>query len=251
MKYSDKHISMASETDVKPFLIKSLVLHGLVVLLVSGKYFMFPSEPITYIPSIKVDVVALPEKTKPEPAPEPAPPAPKPKPVVKKPEVTKPKPKPVAKKEPKKVNLDKNKKSEEIRRNAIERMKALEKIKSQVQAEQQTETLVKGNRISPGTAMTGLTKLDYNQYIGRLQQHAKANWAIPRWLAGSDLSADIRVYIDERGYVVRKELIRSSGDQSFDDSVVAAITNASPFPAPEDKFIDVVRVSGIVFTLRP
>ena len=74
---------------------------------------------------------------------------------------------------------------------------------------------------------------------------------MPQWLAVSDnLNTVVKIYLDPNGYVINRELIKSSGDTRFDEIVLTAIDKASPFPKPEDKFIDIV-YSGIILTAKP
>ncbi|MTJ82807.1 MAG: energy transducer TonB [Telmatospirillum sp.] len=44
----------------------------------------------------------------------------------------------------------------------------------------------------------------------------------------------IRIALDGSGGVTRAELAQSSGIQSLDDAALAAVQNASPFPAPPE-----------------
>ncbi len=239
---SDRTTSL-SQFEIRPMIGKSILFHILLFAFFTVKSFIFPSHEEIYLPSVKVDLVALPEKTAPKQAAK-APP----KPPVQIQKTAKSSKKII----PKKNKVDTAK--------ALERMSSLERIESMVENETLKENtpkakpkdnLIRGNRISPGTSLKGLSKLDYDSYRAKLEVHAKNNWELPKWLASGQLTADIQVHLDERGYVIKKNLLKSSGDKGFDDSVMAAIDRASPFPAPEDKFVDLVSVSGIVFTLEP
>ena len=140
-----------------------------------------------------------------------------------------------------------DKQLQKVGQSAIERLKHLKKVQSMLEE----DDLVKGNRIAPGTALEGLDKLDYNNYIGVLHSHIQSYWELPQWLAVSDnLNTVVKVYLDPRGYVIKRELIKSSGDTRFDQIVLTAIDRASPFPKPEDKFVDIV-YSGIILTAKP
>ena len=81
--------------------------------------------------------------------------------------------------------------------------------------------------------------------------HIQSHWKLPQWLAISEqLATVVKVYLDADGYVIERQLIESSGDPRFDQIVLSAIDTASPFPPPEDKFINIVRF-GITLTAKP
>ena len=164
------------------FLGWSILFHCLIFSLFIINLFFFKGEDITYIPAIKVDMVALPDKqaprksvvinqTKVPPKIE----TKKPEPQLKKAEVP---PKPPVKKvqTPKKSQKTQevtkpsfvyDKQLQKVGQSAIERLKHLKQVQSMLEE----EDLVKGNRIVPGTALEGLDKLDYDNYIGVLHSH--------------------------------------------------------------------------------
>jgi TonB family protein len=45
--------------------------------------------------------------------------------------------------------------------------------------------------------------------------------------------------------VIKKVLAKSSGNEIFDDSVMASVEKASPFPAPPKRLVNVFLVDGI------
>ncbi|MCB0394487.1 MAG: TonB family protein [Bdellovibrionales bacterium] len=237
-----------SQSDVKPAIGPSAILHGTIFFLLIFKTFVFPSETLEYIPSVRVDLVALPEKMKkvdPIPTPQ-TKEVEKPKEVpVKKAEVKSEeklviKPKPDQKPKPEN-SIDKIRKELEAEKAAQEKAKATP----------QPEPEYKGNRLNPGTALQGIHKIDFSNYQHAIYLHAKSNWIIPKWLSDSTLNADVLITLDEKGYVISKRVSRSSGDTSYDQSVLEAIERASPFPPPEERFIDILAVSGVQITFKP
>ena len=245
------------------FLGWSILFHCLIFSSIIINLFFFKGEDITYIPAIKVDIVALPDKqaprknimvnqkkalpkveTKKQSEPKLKKAEAPPKPPIKKTQVPA---KPQKKQEVTEPSFVYDKQLQEVGQSAIERLKHLE----QVQGMLEEEELIKGNRIVPGTALEGLDKLDYDNYIGVLHNHIQSYWELPQWLAVSDnLNTVVKIYLDPNGYVINRELIKSSGDTRFDEIVLTAIDKASPFPKPEDKFIDIV-YSGIILTAKP
>jgi colicin import membrane protein len=254
-------------------LVVSFVVHAVIISFFTLKAVFLTPESIDYSAAIRVDIVGLPDKVKPEdvapPAatkeeaktalpdkPEKTPPPPKP---VEKP-VEKPAEKAVkmpAKKDLDTVNLEKTKHDQ---KNALEKLKAMaavEKLKEDAANEKKKKEAaagtaaaggpkLKGNVISPGTAITGLAKLQHDSYVVDLDHHIKRNWALPEWLAKRDLKAQVRVTIDSNGNVLSRRISKTSGNSSYDEEVLATIDRSAPFPKPPDKFTSVLAVDGIL-----
>lgn len=257
-----KRLTQSHQPHFSSFLVQSILFHGFLFSLMLINVFFFTEHKINYIPAIKVDLVALPDKrpprrsavvtkTPPKAAKTPpkiqktSPKQPKqrPQPL----QVKAQKVKPQKKSEVTEPSLVYDKHLQEVGQTAIERLKHLKQIESMVEKQE----VIKGNRLASGTDIKGLDKLDYDNYVGQLHQHIQSHWELPQWLAVSDeLSTVVRVYLDVNGYVTRRELIESSGDVRFDQIVLSAIDAASPFPKPEDKFINIVR-SGITLIAKP
>lgn len=256
----------------------SFALHALVISIFTLKTVFFDPEPIDFSQAVRVDMVGLPDKTEPKdltvpPAQEnPKPALPEKEPVKEKPaekppekvaekKIEKPKPEPVklppAKTKEDGINLEKVKSQQQ---NALEKLKAmaaLDKIKEQVAEEKKKAPAgtgkaatgsapIKGNVLSPGTSLTGLTKLQHDNYAADLDRHIKQNWAIPEWLAKRDFKAQAVVYLDSRGNILGRKIVKSSGNPSYDEEVLATIDRSAPFPAPPEKFLAVVSVDGIL-----
>ena len=258
-------------------LVISFALHVGLVLFFVVKTVFFTPETIDFSQAIRVDMVGLPEKVdpktlapkseakeNPKPAlPDKEPPKPEEKVVEKKPEpVKQPKAEPVkvppktAKKDDG-VNLEKVKHQQQSAIDKLKAMAALEKIKEDV-ANSKPKTppgtgkaaagaqQIKGNVLSAGTALTGLSKLQHDTYAADLDAHIKQNWFVEEWLAKRDLKAQARVFIDARGYILGRKIVKSSGNPSYDDAVLTAIDKSSPFPPPPEKFVSIVGVDGIL-----
>lgn len=71
-------------------------------------------------------------------------------------------------------------------------------------------------------------------YQNQLQEHVKAGW---RWMSrASRLRTLVRVKISPNGDIADVRVEESSGNSSFDDSVVRAVRKASPVPVPPKEF---------------
>lgn len=246
-RYSDANL----EPDIKKMIAISIAFHIGVLLVFTVKTAFFPSDIPKYQPAVRVDLIGLPDKRNPD------------KPVV----APSPKPEPVKEQE-KKAPKAPEKKATEVKKtetkasqsaalNKLKRMSAIEKLKAMQDkpkaeekpseaAKPQTETL-KGNVISVGSALKGLNKLEFDQYIGSLDAHVKNNWSLPEWMKTQGLTAEVLVKIDKSGQMIERRFIKKSGNTEFDDRVMAALEKSNPFPAPPDKFTDLVGIQGITF----
>lgn len=242
---------------------KSILLHGLLIALLTINVVFFTDQQVTYIPTIKVDIVDLPDKrpsnTKVAPAP-----VPQKKSVAQKKPPPPPPPQKKARPALKKIRTQKSQKKsetqqlkaqkpiepieqEDIGQQAIKRLESIERIKEMVAVQE----AIKGNRIMPGTALKGLNKIDYDNYTDRLHRHVQSHWQLPKWLAISgELNTVVKIYLSPEGYIISKQLIQSSGDPRFDEIVLSAIEKASPFPQPEDRFVNIIQ-EGITLNLKP
>lgn len=242
---------MSTDTFKEPDLFKSslklsLIAHVVIALIFTVRAYFFTAEPIDFTAAVRVDIVALPDKLDPSevtlaPKEEKATPVPDTK-----------KTENVEKPEPEAINIKKTKNKQNEALEKLKRQAALDKIKNQIEKDKKTQdskkrvSQIKGNVITPGTALTGLNKLQHANYVSTLDQHIKQNWTIPEWLKNRDLKARVRVKIGENGQILARQIIKSSGDTSYDDTVLDTIDRSAPFPAPPEKFSAIVSIQGIV-----
>lgn len=234
----------------------SVGLHACVVAVVFLRAVFVPDQPIEIRNAIHVDMVGLPDKLPEMPrSPQPAPPKPEPK--APEPTSAKVKPEPVAAKPPppkaptvptKKADLAKS------QRDALAKLKrasALQEIEQEV-AKQKAAAAgqakpVKGHQVSEGNSLTGLERIDYDRYFEEVKGKLFANYNLPQWLADAPLKASVVVQIDERGFVTRKTLRRSSGNEVFDAKALEAVDASSPFPPPPARLRTLLSTNGFVF----
>lgn len=256
MDFIEQDISQPQEESIGKGLKVSFVLHALIFSLFFLKSVFFTHEAINYEAAVRVDLVGLPDKIEPtklpEKAREAAKPAPAPSPVAK-PVEKKPVPAPVVKKEPDTINLQKQKSRERAAMDRLKAMEALDKIKDDVAKENAPKKSapaaapkLKGNILSPGTALTGLSKLQHDTYVADLDAHIKQNWSLPEWLAKKDFKAQVRVRIDDHGNIISRQIVKSSGNSSYDAEVLKTVDRSAPFPPPPEKFVSIVGVDGIL-----
>ncbi|MCC6137402.1 MAG: cell envelope integrity protein TolA [Bdellovibrionaceae bacterium] len=257
------------------YLLFSIFLHLVLVLVMLFRIFIFPSERPEFIQSVRVDLVALPDKD-PETGPVGAPPEAVSTETTKKetpPEKTKEPDKDVfvdkksdkkpdkkldktPKEEEKKKVSEKNEPKEKVKdqQNAsLDRLKALAKIKDMKSKQDAAaaEKLAKegkqykGNVLSEGTSLTGVDKLQHDQYLGKLDAHIKNNWKLPAWLTNKPYSTAVLVHFDEKGLVLDKKIVRSSGNSAYDAEALQAVSNSVPFPEPPEHLVNYFKVRGI------
>ena len=247
----------ASDDGFSRYIGVSVALHLFVLAVLTVRAVFYPNEPMMLERAIRVDMVGLPEKKQTLP-PEvkeiikEAPPPPKQVEEVKPVEAPKPKALPekpkAVKIENDKVSLDKAKQKQDA---ALKRLEALQRIESQMKeskAKAQANAKpqpVRGNEVSPGSSLTGIAKIENDNYLTDLDEHVKKYWDLPNFLARANLSASVIVYVDAGGNVVKKVLAKSSGNEIFDESVMASVQKASPFPAPPRRLVNVFMVDGI------
>lgn len=226
----------------------SVGAHVLIVLIFTIKAFFIP-EDVDYSAAVRVDIVALPDKldpskvqlTKEEE-----------KPAAQEKKITKPEVKPVEiKTEPEAINLKKSKNKQQDALDRLKKMSALDKIKQEVEtSKKRNEALqkiseVKGNILASGTSLTGLNKLQHDQYVSELDQHIKQNWSKPKWIE-KELRARVRLKIDKEGQIISRDLVLSSGDSMYDETVLSTIDSSAPYPKPPEKFVDIAALRGIL-----
>jgi len=249
--------------DVSKHFLLSLLAHLTLVLLFTVKAVLYPETEKAYQPPLRVDIIGLPDKVIPQEPPvpenkskeeikpkEPTPPVASPP----KPELSKLKDKEKAdlvlddKKAP-----DKNKKEVEKSNTsqAIEKLKkkmAIDKIKEEITRRELSQRVAqyKGNVLAPGTELTGIVKLQHENYLGQIDRHVRQFWSLPEWLARGEFKAKVKIWIDTRGLLLKAELISASGNSSYDDIVMETVKKAVPYPAPPEKFRDVMSVGGMI-----
>lgn len=238
----------------------SLIAHASLIIFMVIKVSLFTKPEINLSEAIRVDMVGLPEKYNPaqkstdlpeknEKQPEPVveeKPQPKPEPKVE----AKPEPKVEPKAEPDKVKLDKAKQKQKSALEKLKKLSAIDKIRDQVQKEKsaaETAKILKGRTIAKGSAITGLDKIQSENYLVQLDALIKSKWQLPQWLIGKPLKTKILVKIEPDGRVRDRKVVQTSGNPTYDEYCLQAIEKAAPFPKVPDKFTEVFSEDGVLF----
>lgn len=245
-------------------IIVSFTVHAVLASFLILQVVFFSQPTINISQSIRVDMVALPDKLKPNqmpakieqilkenPAAEvtPAEPAAEPE----KPTPVKPMlPKKEVKSDSEAINL---KKSKVKQKQALEKLKAqsaIEKMRQEAKEEDRPKkpavaTPAKGRVISAGTNLSGLDQLQNDNYLESLDAHIKQYWALPQWLKNKPYKTRILVKFDSKGKILSTQVVQPSGQTAYDDYCVQAIEQAAPFPKFAEKFSEKYSKDGVVF----
>jgi colicin import membrane protein len=242
----------------KAGVVLSVGAHLTLLLLFLLNLFFVKTPALDLSQAIRVDMVGLPDKVdhgqlpakvqeKPSPAPPPAE-------VVKKetklPEKTKA-PTPV---DSTAVDLKKAKNKQKEALEKLKKLSAIDKIKQEMKAEDQqnkihevaAKAIAKGRVISPGTALTGLDKIEANDYLQAVDQQVKQQWALPQWLINKPFKAKVHVKFNGNGEIISRVIMSSSGDNAYDNYCLQAVDKAAPFPKVPEKFTEKFSVDGVV-----
>ena len=234
----------------------SLAFHGAVVLLIILSQWVLPGEALPILPTLRVDLVGLPDQTKSEQIlPGKAEELRQAEDQAKRVQTPDLSSIPIPKSKPEdqdtgpalQVRSDAKKESpKKDRRNqllaSLNRIKSLQKI----QADDRPGTPVAGNRVSRGTslsadALQAMQSTYFDLVRDRLQEH----WSLPIWLSRQNFSAQIQLTIDGSGRVKFLRWLKRSGNDSFDQFVQRAVQDAQPFDRPPSEVVSLVESRGI------
>ena len=108
-----------------------------------------------------------------------------------------------------------------------------------------------GNQLSKGTARIG-RGLQENEafaaYLESLGNQVKKNWFLPHHLASENYQCRIRIYLNEKGKLLRANIVESSGNDEYDQLALEAV-NRSVYFAPDKEFAENVRNGHIILGL--
>lgn len=257
-------VTRPNPDEFRQALVKSLIAHGVLLLIFTVRALFFTDEPLRLESAIRVDIVGLPDKvaTLP-PLEENQPPAEK---------ITAPPPPaskelpPIAKQaaEQKKVILKPTKPDPKaVQKNqnaALKRLDAMKRLEEQARADNARKAFeaakaanaqVKGNQISRGSALSGLTRLDHARYLNDLEARIRASWHPPKFLAKAGLRVRVVLLLDQNGGLLKKTIVQSSGNGVFDESAISAIEESLPLPPPPANLRDLLASRGVELDLEP
>lgn len=240
-----------NQDPLKRALAVSGIAHGTVLLVVVLKSIIFPGEPVKYTPALRVDMVGLPDLTKqdlmdiskalPKEAPQEKIAKPQPKEAVKEDEL-------VLKPKKKKEDAKKQEKAREDRmESALARIRALEKVRESARNEEEAAVVIKGNKVSKGTSLSGDAKEAAEaSYYDLVKDRLIENWALPPWLARQKYAAQVLITVNAQGRITAVKFLKPSGNAQFDDAIRATLKDSQPLPEPPEAVLATVENRGIL-----
>ena len=226
----------------------SFIFHFVLVLCFLIKSFVFPGKPVFIAPTLRVDIVGLPDLLKKDKGKLAKTLAEVEKKEAKQIETAAPSKKKSDAADPDEMVLKPKRESGQARqkklKNALARIKALAKIS---ESEGKQAGLVKGNIISRGSSLSGDAKEgDQNGYYDVLRERLQENWALPIWIARQKYTAQVQVFIDARGRLRNFRFVKLSGNAQFDDAVKRTLAESQPFPFPPPDLVSQFATDGIL-----
>ncbi|MGZ3688948.1 MAG: TonB C-terminal domain-containing protein [Bdellovibrionota bacterium] len=234
----------------------SLIGHGIALAVILIKSLVFPGSSVPYIPSLRVDIVGLPDILKKdlknpgsqatnqeiEKALKEAE-----KPVqsekLKAPEKEMAKPDEMVL-HPKKAGKEKNLEKKNL--SALQRLKALSKF-SEEDSPSKLPKVIKGNAVSKGSSLSGDARESLmDNYYDILRDRLQENWALNPLIARQRLSAQVQVFVDNHGRLHGFRFTKLSGNSQFDDAVKKALQSSQPFPPPPSNIANSILMDGIL-----
>jgi TonB family protein len=227
----------------------SLIGHILFLLLFSAQSLIFPNKIPPYIPTLRVDLVGLPDilkkdlyKIKPGlPAEE----------VLELEEEIKLSQTPVEKtsKEIGKTSKKEAAKTHQQADVAKQNKRALDRIRaiSKIQESLSDRKIIKGNKVSPGTSLSGEAKEATEvHYFDSVRERLKQNWELPAWISRQKrFTAQVQIRIDAQGNLREFHFLKESGSPQFDEAVKRTLQESQPFPIPPNAIQASVLLHGI------
>jgi len=92
------------------------------------------------------------------------------------------------------------------------------------------------------------------RYFGLISSRVKRNYDVSSTISDADrvkLVANIVIYIDASGNVLRTEWEQKSGNDLFDNAVKSAVSRAAPFPPPPQSLAASLSKQGVALKFRP
>lgn len=221
----------------------SFVGHVVLALLILIKSVVFPGKPLPYIPTLRVDLVGLPDVLKKDLHKETFN---KEIAQVLKKAAQKAVPKNEMVIHPKHVTSSDEKSVSSKNLRALERMKSLAKIQN-LESSHSAPKIIKGNRLSAGKSLSSdAEESSEANYLDLLRDRLQDNWTLPAWIARQNLSAQVRVFINAQGHLQKLKFVKFSGNAQFDEAVQEALKNSQPFPVPPEALHHLLLSDGIL-----
>ena len=81
-----------------------------------------------------------------------------------------------------------------------------------------------------------LSQKEIEQYISMMQSSVQRHWKVPGGIADNIPDPLVEMILQPNGQLVSVRILESSGDATFDQTLIAAIHAAAPFQVPSEQF---------------
>ena len=122
---------------------------------------------------------------------------------------------------------------EKQKRTAVEENKKEEKRRQKLTEQSLQEQLAAEEKVRQQVAQTARTASEVDKYRSLIRQRVSRSWNRPVGVA-KGLKCVVSVRLAPGGEVLSANVVRSSGNTTFDRSVENAVYKAAPLPLPED-----------------
>jgi len=89
-------------------------------------------------------------------------------------------------------------------------------------------------------------KAQFISYYEHLQKQIREYWSIPWLIANHHYSAQVQIYINTQGELVRIEWIKSSENPQFNEIIKKTLQEAAPFSPPPSQLQNALITEGIL-----
>lgn len=111
------------------------------------------------------------------------------------------------------------------------------------------ELIYEGNKISEGSSLEGSLSQEelseFEKYKESLPRFIRPHWSLPSYLARKGLVMRIQIGLDNKGKILFKKIIQSSGVEEFDKRAILSLEKAS-LPAPKKELVPYARSGKII-----
>lgn len=110
--------------------------------------------------------------------------------------------------------------------------------------------ILEGNKVSQGSALVGditnETSSEFSAYVQAMPEKVRVHWKLPSYLMDKNLKCRIKIYLNNKGNLIKTEVVETSGVSEFDAKALRAIQDAAPFPIPSEAVGTRLATYGII-----
>ena len=127
----------------------------------------------------------------------------------------------------------------------LEKLKIIKGLRKSLDIGRITDSNLKANSGSGSSDPS--SDVPSNPYFSTLKDLIRTYWQVPHWMHTEGLNTLVVTKVKPNGEISHIDIIKSSGNNDFDNLALNAVRNASPFPTPPIVVKDALE-NGIVFS---